>query len=238
MERVRRCLGRHSANEMIFEQIRAGGDRNFAYLIGDEASREAAIIDASYAPERALEAASSRDLKVRYVISTHSHKDHIAGNAYILERTHAVEVLHESAPPPSEREAAAPPSLRVKDNDELSLGSLTLRFLHTPGHIPDHVCVLCGGKLLSGDILFVGKIGGTGPNFPASDPAQQWQSLQRLMRLDPAIEVWPGHDYGVAPSSTIGREISGNPFLLCKSFDEFIHLKEHWAEYKKLHNIS
>jgi len=227
---------------MIFEQIRAGGDRNFAYLIGDEAGKEAAIVDASYAPELAMEAASSRGLTVRYVISTHSHKDHVAGNPYILERTQAVEVLHESAPSSDrgagERAAATAPPLRVKDNDEISLGPLTLRFLHTPGHIPDHMCVLCGGKLLSGDILFVGKIGGTGPHFPASDPAQQWQSLQRLMQLDPATEVWPGHDYGVAPSSTIGREVFSNPFLLCKNFDEFIDLKEHWAEYKKLHNIS
>lgn len=215
---------------MIFEQIRAGGDRNFAYLIADEASREAAIVDASYAPERALDAATGRGLAVRYVISTHSHKDHIAGNPYILERTAAVEVLHESTTHPG--------GLRVKDEAELALGKLRLRFLHTPGHIPDHVCILVDGKLLTGDILFVGKVGGTGPQFPGSDPSQQWESLQRLMQLEPSVEVWPGHDYGVAPSSTIGREISGNPFLLCKSFDEFLYLKDHWAEYKKLHNIA
>jgi glyoxylase-like metal-dependent hydrolase (beta-lactamase superfamily II) len=125
----------------------------------------------------------------------------------------------------------------VKDNEELPLGNLRLRFLHTPGHIPDHVCVLAEGKVLTGDILFVGKIGGTGPNFPGSDPGQQWESLQRLMRLDPATEVWPGHDYGATPSSTIGREIAANPFLLCKTFEEFLHLKAHWAEYKKLHQI-
>jgi glyoxylase-like metal-dependent hydrolase (beta-lactamase superfamily II) len=125
----------------------------------------------------------------------------------------------------------------VKDNEELTLGSVKLRFLHTPGHIPDHVCVLAGNKLLTGDILFVGKIGGTGPRFPHSDPRHQWDSLQRLMTLDPQIEVWPGHDYGIQTSSTIGHEIATNPFLLTKTFEEFIHLKEHWAEYKKAHNI-
>jgi glyoxylase-like metal-dependent hydrolase (beta-lactamase superfamily II) len=91
--------------------------------------------------------------------------------------------------------------------------------------------------LLTGDLLFVGKIGGTGPRFPGSDPRQQWESLQRLMRLDPAIEVWPGHDYGLTSSSTIGQEAAGNPFLLCKNLDEFLYLKDHWAEYKKEHNI-
>jgi hydroxyacylglutathione hydrolase len=215
---------------MVFEQIRAEGDRNFAYLIGDESTGDAAVIDASYAPERALDAAAKRGLTVRYVISTHSHKDHIIGNAFIVERTQAAEVLHESTPHPC--------GLRVKDNDELALGDIRLRFLHTPGHIPDHVCVLANGKLLTGDILFVGKVGGTGTQFPGSDPAQQWESLQRLMKLDSATEVWPGHDYGVAPSSTIGREISTNPFLLCKTLAEFLDLKEHWAEYKKAHGIA
>jgi len=215
---------------MIFEQIPAGGDRNFAYLVGDEASREAAIIDPSYAPEKTLEEAERRGLTVRYVISTHSHQDHVAGNAAVRERTQAVEVLHESTPHPCQQ--------RVRDGEELEVGGLRLRFLHTPGHIPDHVCVHAGEHLVTGDVLFVGKVGGTGAHFPGSDPRQQWESLQRLMRLDPATRVWPGHDYGVAPSSTIGREIASNPFLLCKTFEEFLHLKEHWAEYKKAHNIA
>lgn len=214
---------------MLFRQIPAKGDRNFAYLIGDEASGEAAIVDASYAPESVLAEAQTQSLIARYVISTHSHPDHVAGNDYILERTEAIEVMHESAPRACR--------LRVKDNEEFPLGNLRLRFLHTPGHIPDHVCVLVEEKLLTGDILFVGKIGGTGPHFPGSDPRQQWDSLQRLMRLDPATEVWPGHDYGVTPSSTIGHEIATNPFLLCKTFEEFLYLKDHWAEYKKTHNI-
>jgi hydroxyacylglutathione hydrolase len=215
---------------MIFEQIRVNGDRNFGYLIGDETGGQAVIVDASYAPERVLERAQSHGLKVAYIISTHSHKDHIAGNDYLVERTSAPEVLHEST--------AHPCSLRVRDNEELRAGNLSMRFLHTPGHIPDHVCVLVKRKLLTGDILFVGKIGGTGPHFPQSDPRLQWDSLHRLMRLDRDIEVWPGHDYGVRPSSTIGHEIATNPFLLTKTFEEFIHLKEHWAEYKKAHNIS
>jgi hydroxyacylglutathione hydrolase len=215
---------------MIFEQIRAGGDRNFAYLIADEASRDAAIVDPSYAPELALGHATRHGLIVRYVISTHSHPDHVDGNAYVLERTKASEVLYESSPHPSQ--------VRVKDNGELSVGAINLRFLHTPGHIPDHVCVLAGTKLLTGDILFVGKVGGTGGHFVGSDPKQEWESLQRLMKLDPSIEVWPGHDYGVAPSSTIGKEAATNPFLLCKNLEEFLYLKDHWAEYKKAHNIA
>ncbi len=214
---------------MIFEQIPVNGDRNLSYLIGDESSRRAVIVDAAYGPERVLERAQRIGLEVCHIISTHSHPDHIAGNGYLVERTGAPEVLHESAPLPCR--------VRVNDNDELAVGGLSLRFLHTPGHIPDHVCVLAENKLLSGDILFVGKIGGTGPQFPGSDPRQQWESLHRLMRLDPSTEVWPGHDYGAQPSSTIGHEIATNPFLLTKTYEEFLHLKENWAEFKKTHNI-
>ncbi|HWP83890.1 MAG TPA: MBL fold metallo-hydrolase [Terriglobia bacterium] len=215
---------------MIFEQVEVGGDRNFGYLIGDEESREAAIVDAAYLPERMLQEASRYGLAVRWIISTHSHADHVAGNDYLVERTAAPVVMHEST---SHRCA-----VRVADNEKLAVGRLRLRFLHTPGHIPDHVCVLVEDKLITGDLLFVGKIGGTGPHFPGSDPRQQWESLHRLMRLDPGIEVWPGHDYGVRPSSTIGEEIATNPFLLCKTYEDFLYLKEHWAEYKKAHGIA
>ena len=215
---------------MIFEQIRVDGDRNLAYLIGDGNSKRVAIVDASYAPERVLERVQHHGMELCYIISTHSHPDHVAGNGYLVERTAAPEVLHESTPHPC--------SVGVKDNDELRVGDLSLRFLHTPGHIPDHVCVLVENKLLTGDILFVGKVGGTGPHFPRSDPRQQWDSLHRLMHLDPYTEVWPGHDYGVQPSSTIGNEIATNPFLMTKTYEEFIHLKEHWAEFKKKYNIS
>ena len=105
---------------MIFEQIDAGGDRNFAYLIGDDSTGEAAIVDPSYAPELALDHATRHGLSVRYVISTHSHPDHVAGNAWVLERTKASEVLHESSPHPSD--------LRVRDNGELAVISSTCAF--------------------------------------------------------------------------------------------------------------
>ena len=108
---------------MIFEQIRVDGDRNFAYVVGDERTKEAAIVDASYAPERVLERIQAHGLKVKYVISTHSHPDHVVGNAHVVERTSAPEVLHESTPHPC--------TLRVKDNQELNVGNLKLRFLHT-----------------------------------------------------------------------------------------------------------
>jgi hydroxyacylglutathione hydrolase len=215
---------------MIFQQIPAGGDRNFAYLISDEQSKQAAIIDPSYSPGNSIHAAAALGLNVKYVISTHSHPDHVAGNDEVVLSTGAAEVMHASSPRPT--------SIRVQDEQVIRVGELDLKFLHTPGHIPDHLCVLIEQHLITGDLLFVGKVGGTGSYFKGSDPRQQWESLRRLMTLDGRTSVWPGHDYGLRPSSTIADEIATNPFLKCPTYEAFIELKEHWADYKKAHNIA
>ena len=109
-----------------------------------------------------------------------------------------------------------------------------IQIIKTPGHTQDSVCFLVDGNLFTGDTLFVGKVGGT---YGEEDSKQEWNSLHELMRLPDDTIVWPGHDYGKTPTSTIGNEKKTNPFLLCNTFQEFIHLKQNWAAYKKEHNI-
>lgn len=211
---------------MIFEQIPTGGDRNFAYLVGDEASGECALVDPSNDPAKCVKAARKHNLVVKYVINTHGHSDHTNGNETVRKRTGARVVAHESAWQAHD--------MTVRDGATLKLGELELRFIHTPGHTDDAVCILAGEKLMTGDTLFVGKVGGT--DF--GDGARtEFESLRRLMKLPDEVEVYPGHDYGVAPSSTIGRERETNPFILRKEFDDFVDLKKHWAEYKAEHGI-
>jgi glyoxylase-like metal-dependent hydrolase (beta-lactamase superfamily II) len=95
---------------------------------------------------------------------------------------------------------------------------------------------LVNGKLMTGDTLFVGCIGGSG--FQGSSAEKQHNSLfEVIMKLDDAVEVYPGHDYGPAPSSTIGNERANNPFLHRTDFDEFMWLKENWDAYKAEHGI-
>jgi len=211
---------------MIFEQIATGGDRNFAYLVGDEDTRAGALIDPSYDPAKCVKAARKIDIVVKYIINTHGHSDHTNGNETARKRTGAAVVAHESARQPHD--------INVRDGETLSLGGLELRFIHTPGHTPDGICVLAEGKLMTGDTLFVGKVGGTDFDNGAKT---EFESLQRLMDLPDDVEVYPGHDYGTAPSSTIRRERETNPFILRKDFDDFVHLKKHWAEYKAEHGI-
>jgi hydroxyacylglutathione hydrolase len=208
---------------MIFEQIPCGGDRNFSYLLGDLESREAALVDPGYGPGELVERARVAGLRLVWILNTHGHSDHTGGNEEIRELTGARLAASGCGDHP------------LKDDDRLYLGNLEIRVLHTPGHTRDSVCFLVSGKLITGDTLFVGKVGGTHD----SDSARlEYESLRgKLCQLPPETEVWPGHDYGVRPSSTIGDELRENPFLLRTTFESFLDLKSNWAEYKRIHGI-
>lgn len=211
---------------MIFHQIDAGGDRNFAYLIADEPGGVAAIFDPPPDPARYEELVARDKLVVKYIVVTHGHSDHSWGLLPARRRFGGSIVGHSSM--------HFDLDIKVDEGDTLALGSLALEFIFTPGHSDDHVCVVCEDKLISGDTLFVGKVGGTdlGPGA-----RREWESLKKLMRLPDDTEVWPGHNYGVAPTSTIGHEKKTNPFLLQPTFEAFIDLKANWLEYKKKHGI-
>lgn len=212
---------------MIFEQAHAGGDRNFAYIAADDDARIGIIVDPSFDCEYLMTKVKSHDLSVKYIINTHSHADHIAGNAVVKRETGARILAH--------RSSNAGHDVAVEDGTELEVGGLRARILYTPGHTPDSICVLMEGKLLTGDTLFVGKVGGTDYGETAR---LEYKSLhEKLMTLPESTEVWPGHDYGVRPHSTIGEEKRTNPFLLRVNLADFIELKKNWPEYKRLHGI-
>jgi len=212
---------------MIFHQIDAGGDRNFAYLLADKVGGMAALIDPPPNSRRYQKFVEGDKLNVEYVIITHGHGDHTWGVSEASERYEAKVVAHESMLLDLDHPVA--------DGDTLPLGDIEMQFIHTPGHSDDHICVLCEGRLVTGDILFVGKVGGTDLGDGAR---REYDSLHnKLLKLPPDTEVWPGHNFGDAPSSTIGREIETNPFILQKTFEDFIDLKVNWIAYKKEHGI-
>ena len=212
--------------QLIFEQIRAGGDRNFGYLIGDRDTGQGVLIDPSYSPEAFVQRASDQALTVTHVINTHGHADHTNGNAKAAELTAApVAAFADSS--------LVSPDLGLGDEHELEVGGLRLQFLHVPGHCPDHLVVYepSWRILITGDLLFVGKVGGTAND---DDARTEWASLRRLLDWFPDdATVWPGHDYGVRPSSTIGLERATNPFLRCPDLAAFLALKRDWPTVKQ-----
>jgi len=212
---------------MIFHQVDAGGDRNFAYLMADQPGGMAALIDPPPRADRYRALIEDDGLTVQYVIITHGHGDHTWGVAEAKRRYKCRVVAHKSMMLDIDKP--------VDDGDSVPLGSLELRVIYTPGHSDDHICILCENKLITGDTLFVGKVGGTDLGAGAR---REYDSLHnKLMKLPPDTEVWPGHNFGTSPSSTIAAERDSNPFLLQKSFDDFVDLKMNWIEYKKAHGI-
>lgn len=176
---------------------------NFAYIIGDNEAKLVAVFDPSGEDEKILKLAEEKDFKIIYVILTHSHPDHTEGASEIAAKTGAKIVAHKLSRVEHE--------ISVDEGDILTVGKTKIKVIHTPGHTPDGICILVDNKLLTGDTLFVEGIGRT--DLPGSDNKQMRQSLIKLLKLDDDIEIYPGHDYGSKPSSTIGCEKRANPFL-------------------------
>ena len=143
-------------------------------------------------------------LRVAYILNTHTHHDHVAGNG----------VFHKGgAKLAAYREAQVNPDIPLDHGSVIEVGKQRIEVLFTPGHYLDSICLLVNRqKLITGDTLFVGCIGGSG--FRGSSAEKQFHSLfQVILALDDAVEVYPGHHYGPTPFSTIGHERAHNPFL-------------------------
>jgi hydroxyacylglutathione hydrolase len=221
---------------MVFvKQFRTGGDRNFGYLIADEPSKHAAVIDPSYSPQEIVEFAVENGYTIEYVFCTHDHFDHTNGNGVMNELTGKQALLYGDREPKTGKE--------VRDGARFPLGQLEVQVLHTPGHTSDAICLYFSGEsesegraVFTGDTLFVGKVGGTdlGPGAEA-----EYHSLhEKLLKLPDDTRVYPGHDVGVQPVSTVAHERETNPFLLRPDLDAFVHLKANWAAYKREHGIA
>lgn len=198
---------------MHLTQFRVGPYQNFTYLVDNGEGGPAAVVDPSFGVEPVLAAIDARRLKVAYILNTHSHQDHWAGNADVQERTGAKVVAHRLAPLNQD--------VSVDDGDTIDAGRVRFQVLYTPGHTPDSVLYIFDGRAATGDTLFVGECGRT--DLPGGDPGALYDSLfQKVVHLDDATVVLPGHDYGSTPTSTIGREKAENYVLKPRTKAEFI----------------
>lgn len=196
----------------LFQQIKHHGD-NFSYIIADQTSKEAVVVDPSFNGEELICSLKAENLSLKYIVCTHGHSDHIADNYELRSALGGEIVAHERS-----RIRA---DIKVEEGETLKVGKLGIKIIYTPGHTTDGICLLVEGKLLTGDTLFIGECGRV--DLPGGNASSLYDSLfNKLLKLDDNIEVYPGHDYGLKPYSTIGEERKSNYVLKPRSLEEFI----------------
>ncbi|MBF0431697.1 MAG: MBL fold metallo-hydrolase [Fibrobacteria bacterium] len=212
---------------MFIKQFKTGGDRNFGYLATDDESKKAIVIDPSYSPGMITSFAKENNFVIQYAFCTHDHYDHTNGNREFFTTTGIPPLLFGQKEPSS--------GVTIQDNTSIPLGKSNLIILHTPGHTSDSICIVLGDAVFTGDTLFVGKVGGT--DFGRQAEIEYLSLHEKLLTLPDNTRVFPGHDYGIAPTSTIGNEKETNPFLLQPNLESFIDLKTNWLQYKQQYGI-
>ncbi|MBN2403150.1 MAG: MBL fold metallo-hydrolase [Spirochaetes bacterium] len=187
---------------MIVIQLPVGYMDVFCYIIGCENTRDAMVIDPGGNADMIAERAKKENINIKYIFNTHHHFDHTEGNAELKKLTGAKIVMHELEDNLVRGDSKA--DIRIKDEKLFKLGDIDIQIFHTPGHSPGGLCLYAQGQLFTGDTLFVGDSGRTdlaGGNRPTLGA-----SIRMLMKLPDDTVIWPGHDYGRTPSSTIGNE--------------------------------
>jgi hydroxyacylglutathione hydrolase len=208
---------------MFVKQIQVGGFAVFAYIVACKVTNEALVIDPASEEDRIFKEAKNRGYNIKYIVNTHSHIDHVMGNRRMKELTNAEIIIHEkessaliqqssSMMQMFHAEPSPPADITVKEGDIITIGETSLRVIHTPGHSPGCICLYHNGMVFTGDTLFVGGVGRT--DLGGGSLQQLVSSIrEKLFVLPNETVVAPGHNYGDAPKSTIGREKVNNPYV-------------------------
>jgi glyoxylase-like metal-dependent hydrolase (beta-lactamase superfamily II) len=208
---------------MFLKQVQVGLLAVFAYIIGDEETKEGLVIDPAANISGILSTAQKNHIRIKYIVNTHGHIDHTAGNTEMKNKTGAKIIIHEGDADMLTltpalilkmfRAKKSPPAdIIVKDGDMISIGNISLKAIHTPGHSPGCIALYSDGCVFTGDTLFVESIGRT--DLPGASWSVMCQSIkEKLFTLPDETRVLPGHNYGRTPTSTIGHEKKYNPFI-------------------------
>lgn len=204
--------------------LELGPMQNFVYLIRDTATDRAAVVDPAWEPEKILDLARQRDVRITDILLTHSHHDHINGVETVLAETDAqVHLLKPEAQ--FWGRCLDLPTLH-HGGDRIHLGQTEIEVLHTPGHTPGSACYRLGGDVITGDTLFVFGCGRC--DLAGGDPEQMYHTLRHLAEHLPSeTVVYPGHNYAVQPTCTMAEQVRGNPYYHRDRVDRFVQFRMH-----------
>jgi len=194
-------------------QFEVGDMQNFTYLLEDEDSGEAIVIDPSWDLPDVLQTIERNNMKIKYIVNTHYHFDHTIGNDFMKKSTGAKIIQH--------KESALKNDMNVSDGDKIKFGNSELTVFHTPGHSKDSMCLVGDDKIFSGDTLFVGNCGRI--DLPGGNARELYHSLFNVVsKMNENLVLYPGHNYGSSVTSTIGKEKKTNFVLQPRTEDEFV----------------
>jgi len=217
---------------VYFKQLPLGPMQNYVYLLGDPNTHEAAVVDAAWDVDAIVRTAESDGYRITKDLVTHFHPDHLGGNlmghqiigaAELTARVPAKVYIHKAELPFVHRVTGLSDSdvVAVQGGDDVEVGKLKVKFVHTPGHTPGSQCFLVGNALVSGDTLFIGSCGRV--DLPGSDPEDMYRSLtQVLAALPDETILYPGHNYADRPRSTIGDEKRTNMMMRFHNLGDFL----------------
>jgi glyoxylase-like metal-dependent hydrolase (beta-lactamase superfamily II) len=217
---------------IYFKQLELGPMQNYVYLVGDPTTREAAVVDAAWDIDTVLQTAEADGYRITHDLVTHFHPDHLGGAfmghsvigaAELVGRVPAKVVVHKAELPFVHRITGLSDSdvTAVEGGDDVMIGNLKVKLLHTPGHTPGSQCFLVGNAVVSGDTLFIGSCGRV--DLPGSSPEDMYRSLHDVLAALPDETVlFPGHNYADRPTSTIGDEKRTNMMLRFQNLKDFL----------------
>jgi hydroxyacylglutathione hydrolase len=217
---------------IYFKQLELGPMQNYVYLVGDPTTREAAVVDAAWDIDTVLQTAEADGYRITHDLVTHFHPDHLGGAfmghsvigaAELVGRVPAKVVVHKAELPFVHRITGLSDSdvTAVEGGDDVMIGNLKVKLLHTPGHTPGSQCFLVGNAVVSGDTLFIGSCGRV--DLPGSSPEDMYRSLHNVLAALPDETVlFPGHNYADRPTSTIGDEKRTNMMLRFQNLKDFL----------------
>lgn len=222
-------------SSLYFKQIEIGPMQNFAYLIGDTATREALVVDAAWDIPGIIQLAEQDGFSITKALVTHYHQDHLGGDfagyhiqgaVELLERIKAKVYINKAEAPFLARLIGLSDSdiVKVEGGDTTAVGNLTVTFIHTPGHTPGSQCFLIENRLVAGDTLFINSCGRV--DLPGSSPEDMYYSLRKLAELADSTVLYPGHNYANQPFAPLSEQKRHNPYLhlSTKSLQDFLSM--------------